>query len=583
MSTPLRLVWIGLLVTFIGGLMAWAAHTSGDTIEIRDVRFMGSNGTMMSALLYIPDGVTNENPAPGIVAMHGYINSRETQSPFSIEFARRGYVVLSVDQTGHGFSDPPAFANGFGGPDALAYLRTLDIVDLDNIGLEGHSMGGWAVLIAAGAMPDDYTSIVIEGSSTGTFGAPEGTPEWPRNLAVVFSTWDEFSELMWGAAVAADVEETEKMQTLFGTDEPIEEGVIYGDIEEGTARVLYQPVTTHPGDHLNSVAVANAIEWFNQTLDGGNDLDPYDQVWMWKEIGTLLGLVGMVLTMLGWGGWLLNLNFFSDLKQPLPQAKAMPNGALRYVTYLLLMFIPILTFYWLQNNGPTWFEPGSFWPQELTTGIAVWAIGNGLIMLVLFLIWHFSRNREATLANYGLGDLSVVTVVKSFILAVEVVFCGYILLAAVDFFFLVDFRFWVVAVKLMEGLHFQMFLAYLPAFLFFFFILGATLHGQVRLTKSDGGPVPLWRAMLANVGLVVVGFIVLLLVQYIPLLSGQPLPLGESLLTIVAFQFVPLLTIVAVLSTWFYRLTGRIYVGAFANAMLITWIITASQATHFAF
>jgi len=33
--------------------------------------------------------VTKENPAPGIVAIHGYINSREMQDGFAIEFARR--------------------------------------------------------------------------------------------------------------------------------------------------------------------------------------------------------------------------------------------------------------------------------------------------------------------------------------------------------------------------------------------------------------------------------------------------------------------------------------------------------------
>ena len=51
------------------------------------------------------------------------------------------------------------------GPDGLTYLRSLDIVDRANIGLEGHSMGGWAVLIAAAGAPNDYRSVVIEGSS----------------------------------------------------------------------------------------------------------------------------------------------------------------------------------------------------------------------------------------------------------------------------------------------------------------------------------------------------------------------------------------------------------------------------------
>ncbi|MGY4420191.1 pimeloyl-ACP methyl ester carboxylesterase [Bradyrhizobium sp. JR6.1] len=150
----------------------------------------------MSALLYIPPNATPQIPAPGILAVHGYINSRETQDGFAIEFARRGYVVLALDQTGHGYSDPPSFANGFGGPDGLAYLRSLPFVDKENIGLEGHSMGGWTVLAAATAMPNDYKSMVLEGSSTGKPLAAEGTASWPRNTALVFAQYEEFSTLM---------------------------------------------------------------------------------------------------------------------------------------------------------------------------------------------------------------------------------------------------------------------------------------------------------------------------------------------------------------------------------------------------
>ena len=44
---------------------------------------------------------------------------------FAIEFARRGYVVLALDQTGHGYSGGAAFSNGFGGPDGLDVVRRL--------------------------------------------------------------------------------------------------------------------------------------------------------------------------------------------------------------------------------------------------------------------------------------------------------------------------------------------------------------------------------------------------------------------------------------------------------------------------
>ena len=200
----------GLVLILVGGLLAHLTQTSGG-IKIQDVRFKGAKGNTMSALLYIPPNATAQTPAPGVLAVHGYINSRETQDGFAIEFARRGYVVLALDQTGHGYSDPPAFANGFGGPDGLAHLRSLDIVDKNNIGLEGHSMGGWTVLAAATAMPNDYKSMVLEGSSTGKPFAAEGTPTWPRNAALVFAQYEEFSNLMWGVDRARDVTQSPKL------------------------------------------------------------------------------------------------------------------------------------------------------------------------------------------------------------------------------------------------------------------------------------------------------------------------------------------------------------------------------------
>ena len=178
---------LGVALVVVAGIAGWLVQTAGGTVVIRDLRFEGANGTLMSALLYVPRTATAKTPAPGILAVHGYINSRETQSGFAIELARRGYVVLALDQTGHGYSDPPAFANGFGGPDGLKFLRSLDIVDKNNIGLEGHSMGGWTFLAAAAAMKDGYKSAVLEGSSTGAPFAAEGSPAWPRNLAVVYS------------------------------------------------------------------------------------------------------------------------------------------------------------------------------------------------------------------------------------------------------------------------------------------------------------------------------------------------------------------------------------------------------------
>lgn len=581
------LLGLALLLVLVGGLIASAVQTVGGTVEVRDVRFMGSNGTMMSGLLYIPQGVTAENPAPGILAVHGYINSRETQDGFAIEFARRGYVVLALDQTGHGFSDPPAFANGFGGPDGLRYLRSLDIVDPDNIGMEGHSMGGWASLAAAATYPDDYKAIVLEGSSTGAPFAAEGTAEWPRNLGLVFSEWDEFSQLMWGVELPPQMVDTDKLKTLFGTEDTVEIGRLYGSIEDGTARQLYMPRGTHPNDHISTEAIGNAIEWMQMNLEGGNDLPPSDQIWYWKEIGTFIAFIGLVLFIFPAGGLLLESRFFGELREPVPVSQGV-RGAGWWIAALLTIAIPAITFFWLQNQGTEWFPASAFWPQTITTGIMVWAVGNAIITLVLFLIWHFTANRDTAAAtdSYGVTwgrRLNWRRIGKSLLLASWLMFLAYLLVAISDWAFKTDFRLWVLALKPMNRLHFQIFLAYLIPFTLFFLVASLAINGQLRRTHPDGTPISLGRAMLINVALMILGIVILLLVQYIPLMSGNPLPLGEPLLTIVAIQFVPLLAIVALILTYFFRKTGHIYVGAFVSAIFITWYIVAGQAIQFAF
>ena len=187
----------GVALILAGSLLAHAIQTAAGT-TVTDVRFPAPKGVSMSGLLYVPRGVDAAHPAPAVLISHGYINTREMQSPFAIELARRGFVVLAMDMTGHGYSGGNVGADDFGGPAALTYLQNLPIVDRTNIGLEGHSMGGAPVLAAALAQPNGYRSMVLEGSTLGLFGPPQlGSPTYPRNLAVVFGKFDEFAPLMW--------------------------------------------------------------------------------------------------------------------------------------------------------------------------------------------------------------------------------------------------------------------------------------------------------------------------------------------------------------------------------------------------
>jgi pimeloyl-ACP methyl ester carboxylesterase len=565
----------GAVLILAGGVLAYLTQTSGG-IQIRDVRFAGAKGNTMSALLYIPPNATAQTPAPGVLAVHGYINSRETQDGFAIEFARRGYVVLALDQTGHGYSDPPAFANGFGGPDGLAHLRSLDIVDKNNIGLEGHSMGGWAVLAAASAMPNDYKSMVLEGSSTGKPFAAEGTATWPRTVALVFAQYEEFPDLMWGVARARDVTQSPKLWALFGTQGPVEPGKVYGDITQGTARVLYTPPIIHPDEHISHQAIGYSLDWFAKTLQGGTPRPSDDQIWLRKEVGSLIALIGFVVLLMGAFDGLLDAPVFSHLRLPViadgtAPAQVAAKGGRWTAAFLLSAFIPALTYYPAFALAGTLVPASPYLPQGITNQIMVWALINALIALALM---AFAPKRASRTGIIG----------PSILIALATIVIGYAALWLADLAFKIDFRFWIVALKLMSAKQFLIFLIYLLPLTAFFVIALHVLHRNFSTVGAGRGAL-----YMTNILALILGFIVLVGLQYGTLwLSGKlfnplPDPGFVPLSTIIAIQFVPLLAICAIIATFTWRRTGTSLPGALICGLFVTWYVVAGTATQAAF
>jgi pimeloyl-ACP methyl ester carboxylesterase len=573
MKSNWRLFFLGWLIILAGSFLAHLIQTSGD-VEIKDIRFTGNSGQTLSALLYIPPNANARTPAPGILAVHGYINSREVQAPFAIELARRGYVVLALDQSGHGYSDGPAFANGFGGPAALRYLRSLDIVDEENIGLEGHSMGGWAVLAAAAAMPDAYKSIVLQGSSTGSGMAGPGTADWPRNVAVVFAQFDEFAPLMWEVPRGSQVADSGKLQALFGTDTGVEIGRVYGSIEQGNARVLHNPPVTHPGNHISHVSVQHTIDWFAQTLEHDSIEGPASrnlegQIWFLKEIGTLSAFVGFIVLMLGTIRGLLSTSIFLSLAQATNSAAWPVRNTRWWVLAVVSAIIPVATFYPFMSMGAGLLGASSFLPQAISNQVMFWAVANALILAGLGFVVKADKVSFSVISWRSKGLLAL-------LFALSTVLIGYLSLLLADYFFKVDFRFWFVGLKLLSLDQFQSMLVYLLPFTLFFVLSLRALHGGLSVAGDSRRD-----QYVSNALIMAGGFIVFLIAQYASLfIGGRLITPAEPLNTIVMIQFAPLLLMVSVISTCAWRHTGSYLPGALINGMWVSWYIVAGQASQ---
>jgi hypothetical protein len=343
--------------------------------------------------------------------------------------------------------------------------------------------------------------------------------------------------------------------------------------------VLYTPAITHPAEHISHEAIGYSLDWFARTLKGGTPRPSDDQIWFRKELGTLIALAGFVILLLGVFDGLLEAPFFSHLRQPTiadgsapVQTTTQTTQGGRWVTALLLSaFIPALTYYPAFALGGTFVPASRFLPQGITNQILVWAVINGLIAWALM---PFAPKRAR---RSGI-------ITPSILIALVTVAVGYVALWLSDLAFKIDFRFWIVALKLMSAKQFLIFLIYLLPFTVFFVIALHVLHRNFFSLGASRGAL-----YLTNILALTLGFVVLVGAQYLTMwLSGKlfnpiPDPGFVPLSTIVAIQFVPLLAICAVIATFTWRRTGSSLPGALICGLFVTWYVVAGTATQAAF
>jgi pimeloyl-ACP methyl ester carboxylesterase len=578
-----KVLIVGLLTILIGGLVANTGQTAGGRIRVEPVSFLTQSGLVETGLLYIPSTATAKTPACGVVTIHGYINSVDTMDGYSIEMARRGCVVLAANQTGQGASQAPAFTDEFGGPAALAFINSLSIVRHGDIGIIGHSMGGWASVLAAALNPTAYRSIVLVSSSvsTPTYEPVPGTPTFPRNVLVDEAQYSEFSQLMWNMPSGSDFPDSKRMQTFFGASAPIVKGKIYGSIAAGTGRELLVQGTTHPGMTIDPSSIQHTVAWMQLTLKGVGSTPPGNQIWYWDEIGTLIGLLGIGLLLFGVAGELLRLPYFATVARDRPESRSM-RGIPWWVGAAILVALGPVTFYWLQEWGSNNLPAGPYLPETITTGVAAWAVGGAIIGTLLFLLWHFTtrKDKRGSLHTYGIaepnGTVDRTLIWRSVLLGTATVVATY---AAVFFFgwaWSSDVRFWVFNIKPVDYAHMKIVLDYLWPFLLYFVALSVIVFGQLRPRMKSLG-----TFMLAVTTLLTIGYVAFLGIEYgVLFATGQLMTSSQPLLTIVGFQFVPVFIIIGTVASYLFWKTGRIFTGVVVLTLLVPSILVASTAVQ---
>ena len=165
-------------------LIALCLLTAGIAGLIREGSGLSQTSTVVDG---VPLEVLRDPGLPehrsGIVIAHGFGGSAAMMRPYAQTLARQGFLVVSLDFSGHGTNLYPLPLD----PSrrlqqdlavAVSHLRTLG-VPLGRIGLLGHSMGADAVVRYAGQRPRIHAVV--------TLSLPTPTPPSPSLLMLAGS------------------------------------------------------------------------------------------------------------------------------------------------------------------------------------------------------------------------------------------------------------------------------------------------------------------------------------------------------------------------------------------------------------
>jgi len=598
-----------LALLFVLAFLSFLVQSDFGNVNVKSHTLYSSNNQYVVYDLYKPSSASKENKAPFIVVVPGFQRSKEALSNIAIELSRRGNVVALIDPYAQGMSSSSlsrraATTEGYGMfalIDTVSKGNLFDFVDTDKMASTGHSMGGNAAIRGANyfgreAIRENKKSKLHSVYVSGyVLTLTEKVLEDVRsNVGVSYALYDEGAfrnELQgWDAGnmkiapealrtVNSILDENQKLDV-------IELEKFYGEIDKNTARVIYNERLLHPFQPYNNIATANQLIYFDKVFNSDVKLDPYDQIWQWKELFTLLSMITSLIMLIPLTRFLLKLNFFSELVKEVPKPLPIQNRKGKVVfwsifiigaTVACLTFIPMvdiakIIFQKASNRELTWF-----FPQRMNNSVMLWATFNGVFGSILFFGSYYLFGRKAGIKKDSWGiKITNIEIVKTFLLGLLVFLIYYGTLNVIHFIFHVDYRFWFMGVRIFQPQMLLVLAMYFPFFFVFFLSNSLRVNGAMRFENQ-----PEWIsrlvAGLANSS----GLIMIIVIQYFVFLyTGSVFWTTNWLSVNLLFGIVPMMFFLPYFNRVFFEMTGRIYLGPVITCLIFIMILSTNTVVY---
>jgi hypothetical protein len=283
---------------------------------------------------------------------------------------------------------------------------------------------------------------------------------------------------------------------------------------------------------------------------------------------------------------MLRLPMFASLVHPLPAPLPRPSGRGRVFFWSTFAFAALLAcfsyipmaelsqalFVKASTREQTWF-----FPQRMNNAVMMWALLNGSLGLLTFwLTYHLHGKHHGVVPEMWGARISATGLVRTLGLALLLFACWYLLLFAMYYLFHVDYRFLFMGVRVFRAEELWLIGMYVPFFLVFFLASSLRVNGAMR----TGGQ-PEWRGMLLGGIGNSIGLMLIVVVQYVTFWwTGTVFWTDGWLYVNLLFAVVPMMFVLPYFNRYFFRMTGRIYLGPMVTCLVFIMILLTNTVVY---
>ena len=606
-ATSRRHLLQALLIIFLSGWLASWIQTDGGRVDVQSMKIPTHNGQWLVFDLFRPRTATADNPAPFIAVVPGFQRSKEALSNIAIELARRGFVAATIDPYAQGGSSASlsriaATTEGYGLfalIDYVADTNNLNYIDKTRIGATGHSAGGNAAIRAANyfGREAERTGALSKLHSVYVSGyvltlTDDVLRDVRSNVGVSYALYDEGAyrnELGHGDMRVAP-EALRAVNSGRSANEPpvteVELSHYYGDKDARTLRIVHNERVLHPFQPYDTEATRNQIEYFEKVFDVKPAIDSNNQRWYWKELLGVIALAAALFSLVPIGRLWLETSWFRDLAKPVPEPLPAPSGNGRVIFWVLFVFAALVacfSYIPMAELSQKLFAAASqreltwFFPQRMNNAVMLWAVLNGTLGYLLF--WgsyrFHGKQNGITPASWGV-QITAAELGRTVLLAVLVFAVFFLTLFALYYVFHVDYRFLFMGVRVFQPELTWLLLMYVPFFLLFFLSNSLRVNGAMRFAG-----VPEWRNLLLAGIANSLGLILIVIVQYTTFaMTGTVYWTDGWLYVNLLFAVVPMMFVLPYFNRYFFRMTGRIYLGPIVTCLVFVMILITNTVIY---